>query len=136
MSEGVKTIRAALLASATAAPAATATEPTAKPRRQPSYLQLKKEREERKSGKGKKSKSGKPAKPRFRGRPPPLAFDIDTLPASTLLTAYETAAAVRRPLPTLEAWRLNPNHPLRWRKVAGRPLYELSSIREFLKGTK
>jgi hypothetical protein len=38
---------------------------------------------------------------------------------------------------TLKLWRKNPRHPLRWRRVRGRRvLYELSSIREFLKGDK
>jgi hypothetical protein len=73
---------------------------------------------------------------RFRGTPPPLTFDIDALPDSTLLDVVETAAAVRRSTAALENWRLDPNHPLRWRKVSGRILYEVGSLREFLKGEK
>jgi hypothetical protein len=75
----------------------------------------------------------KPRK-RFRGIPPPLTFDLDALPANTLLSETEAAAACRRAKSTLEVWRKQPDHPLRWRRVAGRVLYELSSIRAFLKG--
>ena len=75
----------------------------------------------------------KPRK-RFRGTPPPLIFDLDALPATTLLTVPETAAACRRAQSTLEVWRKQRDHPLRWRHVGGRVLYELSSIRAFLKG--
>jgi hypothetical protein len=75
----------------------------------------------------------KPRK-RFRGTPPPLPFDLDALPDSTLLNDSETAAACRRAKSTLEVWRKQANHPLRWRRVGGRVLYELSSIRAFLKG--
>lgn len=71
---------------------------------------------------------------RFRGTPPPLTFDLDALPANTLLSETETAAACRRAKATLEVWRKRPDHPLRWRRVGGRVLYELSSIRAFLKG--
>jgi hypothetical protein len=75
----------------------------------------------------------KPRK-RFRGTPPPLTFDLDALPDSTRLNAPETAAAVRRPMSVLEFWRKQKDHPLRWRRVGGRILYELASIRTFLKG--
>jgi hypothetical protein len=75
----------------------------------------------------------KPRK-RFRGTPPPLIFDLDVLPDSTLLNESETAAACRRAKSTLEVWRKQADHPLRWRLVGGRVLYELSSIRAFLKG--
>jgi|SRR5215469_3226620 len=71
---------------------------------------------------------------RFRGVPPPLPFDINALPASTRFTETETAAVIRRAKSCLENWRKYPDHPLRWRRVSGRILYELSSIREFLKG--
>jgi hypothetical protein len=75
----------------------------------------------------------KPRK-RFRGVPPPLSYDLDALPGNTLLTETEAAAACRRAKSTLEVWRKQPEHPLRWRRVAGRVLYEISSIRAFLKG--
>ena len=77
-------------------------------------------------------------KPRegFRGTPPPLTFDLDALPSSTLLSETEAAAACRRAKSTLEVWRKQKDHPLRWRRVGGRVLYELSSIRDFLKGAE
>jgi hypothetical protein len=75
----------------------------------------------------------KPRK-RFRSVPPPLTFDLDTLPAGTLLSETEAAAACRRAKSTLEVWRKQADHPLKWRRVGGRVLYELSSIRAFLKG--
>jgi hypothetical protein len=77
-----------------------------------------------------------PKKPRkrFRGTPPPLPFDIQSLPDSTLLTDTETAAAIRRSKACLENWRKYPDHPLKWRRVNGRVLYEITSIRALLKG--
>lgn len=75
----------------------------------------------------------KPRK-RFRGTPPPLTFDLDALPDSAFLSESETAAAVRRAKSTLEVWRKQSDHPLKWRRVGGRVLYELASIRIFLKG--
>jgi len=75
----------------------------------------------------------KPRK-RFRGVPPPLTFDLNVLPGNGLLTETETAAACRRAKSTLEVWRKQPDHHLRWRRVAGRVLYEISSVRAFLKG--
>jgi hypothetical protein len=71
---------------------------------------------------------------RFRGVPPPLPFDLDQLPDSTLLTEPEVAAALRRSQAGLQNWRRFHDHPLRWRRVGGRILYELGSVREFLKG--
>jgi hypothetical protein len=76
----------------------------------------------------------KPRPKRFRGVPPLLNVDLDAYPASTRLNETETAAAVRRAKSTLEVWRKQADHPLKWRRVAGRVLYELSSIRAFLKG--
>jgi hypothetical protein len=91
-------------------------------------------------GRYRKKHAGKPIqitsnKPRirFRGTPPPLAFDIAKLPASTLLTEREAAAVMRRPMATLEYWRQIPDHPLRWRRANGRLLYELGTVLEFLK---
>jgi hypothetical protein len=78
----------------------------------------------------------KPPPKRFRGVPLPLTFDLDALPASTLLNETETAAACRRAKATLEVWRTQPDHPLKWRRVGGRVLYELPSIRAFLKGAE
>src|SRR3954463_11115999 len=69
---------------------------------------------------------------RNRGMPPPATFDIDTLPGSTNLTALETAAVIRRTPGALELWRRNPNHPLKWRSVDGRPLYRVDAVRDYL----
>jgi hypothetical protein len=71
---------------------------------------------------------------RDRSVPPPFPFDIGTLPDSTLLAEAEVSAIIRRTPPCLQNWRKYPDHPLRWRRVGGRILYELGSVREFLKG--
>ena len=66
-----------------------------------------------------------------RGMPPP-AFDIDALPGSSNLTALEAAAVIRRTPGALEQWRRDPNHPLKWRYVDGRPLYRVDAVRDYL----
>jgi hypothetical protein len=71
---------------------------------------------------------------RFRGTPPPLTFDIEALPDSTFLTETESAAALRRSKACLEGWRKHADHPLQWRRVNGRVLYKVTSIRALLKG--
>ncbi|BAC52481.1 blr7216 [Bradyrhizobium diazoefficiens USDA 110] len=67
-----------------------------------------------------------------RGMPPPATFDIDTLPGSSNLTAFEAAAVIRRTPGALEQWRRNPSHPLKWRYVDGRPLYRVDAVRDYL----
>lgn len=67
-----------------------------------------------------------------RGVPPPATFDIDTLPGSSNLTALEAAAIIRRTPGALEQWRRDPNHPLKWRYVDGRPLYRVDAVRDYL----
>ncbi|MET4093031.1 hypothetical protein [Bradyrhizobium sp. S3.5.5] len=57
-----------------------------------------------------------------RGMPPPATSDINTLPGSSNLTALEAAAVIRRMPGALEQRRRDPNHPLTWRYVDGRPL--------------
>ena len=69
-----------------------------------------------------------------RGMPPPAMFDIDTLPGSSNLTALEVAAVIRRTPGALEQWRRDPNHPLKWRYVDGRPLYRADAVRDYLAG--
>ena len=64
--------------------------------------------------------------------PPPATFDIDTLPSSSNLTALEAAAVIRRTPGALEQWRRDPNHPLKWRYVDGRPLYRVDAVRDYL----
>ena len=75
----------------------------------------------------------KPRK-RFRGTPPPLTFDVEALPDSTFLTETEAAAVLRRSKACLESGRKHADHPLLWRRVNGRVLYEITSIRALLKG--
>jgi hypothetical protein len=67
-----------------------------------------------------------------RGVPPPAAFDIDALPGSSNLTVLEAAAVIRRTPGALEQWRRDPNHPLKWRYVDGRPLYRVDAVRDYL----
>jgi hypothetical protein len=69
-----------------------------------------------------------------RGMPAPATFDIDTLPASSNLTAMEVAAVIRRTTGALEQWRRDPNHLLKWRYVDGRPLYRVDAVRDYLAG--
>jgi hypothetical protein len=69
-----------------------------------------------------------------RGMPPPATFDIEKLPDSSNLTALEAAAVIRRTPGALEQWRRDPNHPLKWRYVDGRPLYRADAVREYLAG--
>lgn len=69
-----------------------------------------------------------------RGVPPPAMFDIDALPGSSNLTVLEAAAIIRRTPGALEQWRRDPNHPLKWRYVDGRPLYRVDAVRDYLAG--
>src|SRR5246500_2623030 len=69
-----------------------------------------------------------------RGMPPPAMFDIETLPGSSNLTALEAAAVIRRTPGALEQWRRDPNHPLKWRYVDGRPLYRVDAVRDYVAG--
>src|SRR5215468_6300866 len=69
-----------------------------------------------------------------RGVPPPATFDIDTLPGSSNLTVLEAAAIIRRTPGALEQWRRDPNHPLKWRYVDGRPLYRADAVHDYLTG--
>jgi hypothetical protein len=54
-----------------------------------------------------------------RSVPPPLTFDIYELPDSTLLTSRDVAAHGRWAVSTVETWRLQPDHPLRWLSLPG-----------------
>ena len=67
-----------------------------------------------------------------RGVPPPATFDIDTLPGSANLTVQETCAVLRRTPGALEQWRRDPDHPLKWRYVDGKPLYRADAVREYM----
>ncbi len=67
-----------------------------------------------------------------RKMPPPATFDIDALPGNANLTVRETCAVVRRTPGALEQWRRDPNHPLKWERVDGRPLYRVAAVRMYL----
>ncbi len=67
-----------------------------------------------------------------RAVPPPASFDIETLPDSAKLSARETAAVLRRTPGALEQWRRDPDHPLKWERVDGRPLYTVGWVRRYL----
>jgi hypothetical protein len=54
-----------------------------------------------------------------RGVPSPLAFDIYTLPDSTLLTLRDVAAHTRVAVATVQKWRGRPDHPLKWIELPG-----------------
>jgi hypothetical protein len=90
----------------------------------------------RRSRKDLRSIVHKKPRQRFRGVPPLLAVDLDKLPDSTLLTETEAAAILRRSKSALENWRKDPDHPLQWRRVLGRILYVLGSVRAVQRGTK
>jgi hypothetical protein len=67
-----------------------------------------------------------------RAMPPPFPLDIDALPDSAILSAKEIAAIIRRTVGALEQWRRNPDHPLKWERVDGRPLYRVGWLRSYL----
>ena len=68
------------------------------------------------------------------GIPPPFEFDLDSLPGSAWLTTVEVAAVLRRAQRTVEMWRQQPDHPLRWERISGKPLYRVRDLRSFLAG--
>lgn len=83
---------------------------------------------------GRKMPLGTKRRRKNRGVPPPATFDVDTLPGSSNLTALEAAAVIRRTPGALEQWRRDPDHPLKWRYVDGRPLYRVDAVRDYLAG--
>jgi hypothetical protein len=61
---------------------------------------------------------------------------LSRLPAEDqYLTRVEAAAYLRRSVPTLERWAAHGLGPA-WRKVGGRVLYPLPSLRRFASGEK
>jgi len=63
---------------------------------------------------------------------PPPKFDFDALPDSAWLTSDEVAAVLRRSKTTPPSWRAIENHPLRWERVDGKPLYRVRAVRAFI----
>jgi hypothetical protein len=69
----------------------------------------------------------------YRRLPPPPTFDLTKLADGQFLTAKEVSAIIRRAPVTLERWRKeNPDHLLRWERVAGRPLYRAGAVKQYL----
>jgi hypothetical protein len=68
-----------------------------------------------------------------RSVPPPATFDFEALPDGTLLTERETCAVGRWSPCTTQAWRQQPDHPLKWIAIAGgRIRYRAGNLRQFL----
>jgi len=55
----------------------------------------------------------------YRGVPPPATFDIYALPDSAPLTMRDVAAHGRWAVATVEKWRQQPDHPLKWFTLPG-----------------
>jgi hypothetical protein len=66
------------------------------------------------------------------GIPPPPKFDFDAIADSAWLTSDEVAAVLRRSKTTPPSWRAIKNHPLRWERVDGKPLYRVRALRAFI----
>jgi DNA-binding transcriptional regulator YiaG len=75
------------------------------------------------------------SKPKYRDRgvPPLPTFDIDALADGQGLTEREAAAVLRRSLSCLQNWRQDREHPLKWKRIAGRVLYTAGAIRKYRK---
>jgi hypothetical protein len=69
---------------------------------------------------------------RWPGVAPHPAFDFDSLPDSVWLSTLEVAAVLRRSKITVELWRRQPDHPLRWERCNGRPLYKARWVRDYI----
>jgi DNA-binding transcriptional regulator YdaS (Cro superfamily) len=50
----------------------------------------------------------------FRGVPPMPTFSLASLPPDCLLTTYDVASVLRVSTNTVDAWRRQPDHPLKW----------------------
>jgi hypothetical protein len=72
-------------------------------------------------------------KKRDRSMPPLPMFDFEALADGTHLNQVETAAVLRRSVSCLENWRKDPEHPLKWQRVAGRVIYTARAIRKYRK---
>jgi len=69
----------------------------------------------------------------FRGRPGPAQFDLYALPDTALLTEFEVAQIGRWSTNTLQAWRRQPDHALKWVAIAGGLVrYQVGTIKRYL----
>ena len=66
------------------------------------------------------------------GIPPPPRFDFDALPDSAWLTSDEVAAVLRRSKATVPLWRAIKDHPLKWERIDGKPLYRVRDVRAYI----
>ena len=73
---------------------------------------------------------------RRNGIPPHPSFDLATLPGSALLTVFECAQVLRKSLSTLRKYQHTAGHPLRFEKIAGRPMCRVGALRDFIAGKK
>jgi|SRR5215831_12845603 len=55
----------------------------------------------------------------YRSVPPPATFDIYALPDTAPLTIRDVAAHGRWAVATVEKWRQQPDHPLKWLTLPG-----------------
>jgi hypothetical protein len=85
--------------------------------------------------KARQKKLHKKRRKRDRSTPPLPTFDFAMLADSTALTERECASVLRRSLSCLQNWRLDPEHPLKWERIAGRVIYTAGNIRDFRKAT-
>jgi len=78
----------------------------------------------------------KPDRHGFRGCPPPIVgLSLSSLADDTLLTTYEVAAIARLSTNSLDAWRRQKDHPLRWVAIIdGRIRYRAGDVKAFLAG--
>jgi hypothetical protein len=60
------------------------------------------------------------------------ACDQAITPQMVKCLAATARERIRRMPGALEQWRRDPNHPLKWRYVDGRPLYRVDAVRDYL----
>jgi hypothetical protein len=73
-----------------------------------------------------------PKRKRRTGTPPPPTFDFDALAGGAWLSNDEVAAVLRVSITTPVDWRQQPDHPLKWQRVNGKPLYRVDDLRAFI----
>jgi hypothetical protein len=69
----------------------------------------------------------------FRGVPSPPSFSLKDLPDDTQLTEREVAGYGRWSTNTVQSWRQDPDHALKWEVVAGRFIrYRAGNLRDYM----